>query len=223
MKRRTFIAGLGSAAAWPVVAQAQQAERVRLVGVLVPGAEDQVYQARVAAFRDGLAKLGWIEDHNLRIEVRFGGNDAGRIRAYAEELKSLGPDAVVTQSALATRAVQQQTRTIPIVITGAGEVTGALVKNIARPEGNTTGITNLFVSIGSKWLELLKQAAPNLAKVGYLYNAQFILGMGGGYYPSIEQGAGKLAVKTINIPYRDAVFTGCWPERSSQRSGGNEH
>jgi putative ABC transport system substrate-binding protein len=116
--------------------------------------------------------------------------------------------------------VQQQTRTIPIVITGAGEVTGALVKNIARPEGNITGITNLFVSIGSKWLELLK---PNLARVGYLYNAQFILGMGGGYYPSIEQGAGKLAVKTINIPYRDAVFTGCWPERSSQRSGGNEH
>ena len=109
MRRRTFIAGLAAAAAaWPLVARAQQAERVRLVGVLVPGAEDQVYQARVAAFRDGLAKLGWVEDHNLRIEVRFGANDAGRIRAYAKELTSLGPDAVVTQSALATRAVQQQ-------------------------------------------------------------------------------------------------------------------
>ena len=138
--------------------------------------------------------------------MRFGGNDPGRIRAYAEELKSLGPDAVVTQSALATRAVQQQTRTIPIVITGAGEVTGALVKNIARPEGNTTGITNLFVSIGGKWLELLKQAAPNLAKVGYLYNAQLNPGaIRGGYYSSIEQAAGKLAVKTITIPYRNTV------------------
>ena len=202
MKRRDFIAGLGSAAAWPVAARAQQAERY-------PGPKIRFIRP-VAAFRDGLAKLGWIEDHNLRIEVRFGGNDAGRIRAYAEELKSLGPDAVVTQSALATRAVQQQTRTIPIVITGAGEVTGALVKNIARPEGNTTGITNLFVSIGSKWLELLKQAAPNLARVGYLYNAQLTssaiaLPRMGGYYPSIEQAAGKLAVKTITIPYRDAV------------------
>ena len=108
MRRREFIAGLGGTAAWPVVGHAQRAERVRLVGVLVPGAEDQVYQARIAAFRDGLAKLGWVEDHNLRIEVRFGANDAGRIRAYAEELTSLGPDAVVTQSALATRAVQQQ-------------------------------------------------------------------------------------------------------------------
>jgi putative tryptophan/tyrosine transport system substrate-binding protein len=143
----------------------------------------------------------------LRIDVRFGGNDPGRIRAYAAELVSLAPDAVVTQSALATRAVQQQTPTIPIVITGAGEVNG-LVKNIARPEGNTTGITNLFYSIGSKWLELLKQAAPNLERVGFLYNTQFsnqLTAVIGAYHASVEEAAGKLAVKTMNIPYRDAV------------------
>ena len=214
MKRRTFIAGLGSAAAWPIVARAQQAERVRVVGVLVPGAEDQAYQARIAAFRDGLVKLGWVEDHNLRIEVRFGANDAGRIRAYAEELTSLGPDAVVTQSALATRAVQQQTRTIPIVITGAGEVSGAgqvagpLVKDIARPEGNITGITNLFYSIGGKWLELLKQGAPHLQRVGFIYNAQLTSQFTSAdccYQLSIDEAARQVAVKTIIIPYRDAV------------------
>jgi len=212
MKRRTFIAGLGSAAAWPVVAGAQQAERVRVVGVLVPGAQDQAYQARIAAFRDGLVKLGWIDGRNLRIEVRFGGNDAGRIRAYAEELTSLGPDALVTQSALATRAVQQQTRTIPIVITGAGEVTRAgqvaapLVKDIARPEGNITGITNLFYSIGGKWLELLKQAAPNLQRVGFVYNVQLSSQFGTCCYtPSIDEAARQVAVKPITIPYRNAV------------------
>jgi putative tryptophan/tyrosine transport system substrate-binding protein len=206
MRRREFVVGLGGAAAsstlWPVAARAQQAERVRRVGVLVPGTEDQVYQARIAAFRDGLAKLGWVEDRNLRIDVRFGGNDPGRIRAYAAELVSLAADAVVTQSALATRAVQQQTPTIPIVITGAGEVNG-LVKNIARPEGNTTGITNLFYSIGSKWLELLKQAAPNLERVGFLYNTQLsnqLTAVIGAYHPSVEEAAGKLAVKTMNIP-----------------------
>jgi hypothetical protein len=121
MRRREFIVGLGSAAACPVAARAQQGERVRRVGVLVPGAEDQAYQARIDAFRDGLAKLGWIEDRNLRIDVRFGGNDASRIRAYAMELTSLAPDAVVTQSGLVTREMQQQSRTIPIVITGAGD------------------------------------------------------------------------------------------------------
>jgi putative ABC transport system substrate-binding protein len=140
MRRREFIVGLGSAAAWPVVAQAQQGDRVRRIGVLVPGAEDQVNTARIAAFREGLAKLGWVADRKLRIDVRFGANNAGRIRAYAEELKSLAPDALVTQSRFATRALQQQTQTFPIVITGAGEVAGILVENIARPEGNITGI-----------------------------------------------------------------------------------
>jgi putative tryptophan/tyrosine transport system substrate-binding protein len=181
---------------------------VRRVGVLVPGAEDQAYQARIDAFRDGLAKLGWIEDRNLRIDVRFGGNDASRIRAYAMQLASLAPDAVVTQSALVTREMQQQTRTIPIVITGAGDVANGLVQNIARPEGNTTGITNLFWSIGGKWLELLKQAAPNLERVGYIYNARVVGSRGSEnccYYSSIEEAAGKLALKTINIPYRDTA------------------
>jgi putative tryptophan/tyrosine transport system substrate-binding protein len=208
MRRREFIAGIGSAAAWPVVVRAQQGERVRRVGVLVPGAEDQAYQARIDAFRDGLAKLGWIEDRNLRIDVRFGGNDASRIRAYAIELASLAPDAVVTQSGLVTREMQQQSRTIPIVITGAGDVANGLVQNIARPEGNTTGITNLFWSIGGKWLELLKQAAPNLERVGYIYNARVVGSLGSEnccYYASIEEAAGKLAVKTINIPYRDTA------------------
>jgi putative tryptophan/tyrosine transport system substrate-binding protein len=208
MRRREFIAGLGSAAAYPMVARAQQGERVRRVGVLVPGAEDQAYQTRIDALLDGLAKLGWIEHRNLRVDVRFGGNNASRIRAYAMELARLASDAIVTQSVLVTREVQQQTSTIPIVITGAGDVASGLVQNIARPEGNTTGITNLFWSIGSKWLELLKQAAPNVERVGYIYDTRVVSSRGREnccYYSSIEEAAGKLAVKTINIPYRDTV------------------
>jgi putative tryptophan/tyrosine transport system substrate-binding protein len=209
MRRREFIAGLGSAAASAVVpleARAQQVV-VRRVGVLVSGTEDQIYQTRIDAFRDGLAKLGWVEDRNLRIDVRFGGNDAGRIRAYATELVSLAPDAIVIQSTLATRAVQQQTRTIPIVITGVGDpLANGLVKNIARPEGNITGMTNLFSSIGSKWLELLKEAAPNVQRAGFIHNTVTDPLQGGpGYIPFIEEAARTFGIKAINLPYSDAV------------------
>jgi putative tryptophan/tyrosine transport system substrate-binding protein len=123
MRRREFIAGLGSAAAWPLAARAQQADRVRRVGVLAGAAEnDQGYQASIAAFREGLAKLGWVEGRNLRIELRFGAADADRFRAYAAELVSLAPDVIVAEGGAPTRALQQQTQTIPIVISPGGDV-----------------------------------------------------------------------------------------------------
>src|SRR5262245_45159159 len=139
IRRRGFITGLGGAAL-PAVARAQQGERLRRVGVLVAQSaeNDRAMQANIAAFRDGMAKLGWVEQRNLRIELRFGGGDAERVSAYAAELANLAPDAIVTQSAAATAAVQQQTQTIPIVITGVGgdPIGSGLVKSIARPEGN---------------------------------------------------------------------------------------
>jgi putative tryptophan/tyrosine transport system substrate-binding protein len=148
MRRREFITGLGGAAAWSCATRAQQAERVRHIGVLTNFTEgDQILQAYMTAFREGLTKLGWIEERSFRIELRFGGADADRFRAYAAELVNLAPDVIVTDSVAGTRAVKQQTRTIPIVITGAGDVVAnGIVKNVARPEGNTTGVTAFFVT-----------------------------------------------------------------------------
>jgi putative ABC transport system substrate-binding protein len=208
MRRREFITGLGGAAAWSCATRAQQAERVRHIGVLTNFTEsDQVFQAYMTAFREGLTKLGWIEERSFRIELRFGGADADRFRAYAVELVNLAPDVIVTDSVAGTTAVQQQTRTIPIVITGAGDVVAnGIVKNLARPEGNTTGVTAFFISFGGKWLALLKEAAPQIERVALIYNAQLVPDdRGYGYFPSIEDAARVLAVETIKIPYRNAV------------------
>ena len=172
IRRRDFITGLGSTAAWPVVARAQQGERMRRVGFLT--VVDDTGNPNLAFFlREELAKLGWAEGRNLRLEVRFGANDEDRIHAYAAELVGLAPDVIVSSGAAATRAVQEQTQMIPIVIMGAGDIfTNGFVKDLAHPEGNTTGISNLFNSIGSKWVELLKEAVPQLKRVGYIYNGR---------------------------------------------------
>jgi putative ABC transport system substrate-binding protein len=202
--RREFLAALGGTATWPLAAHAQPAERMRRIGVLT-AENDQTNQASIAALRDELAKLGWAEDRNLRVDLRFGGDDPDRFRAYAAELVSLAPDVILTAGGAATRALQQQTQTIPIVITGAGDPADTgVVKSLARPEGNVTGITNLYSSIGSKWLELLKEAAPRVERVALIYNPQ-VAAPGSGYIPSIEEAARVLTVKTIKTPYRDAV------------------
>jgi putative ABC transport system substrate-binding protein len=208
VKRREFITLLaGTVAVWPVTARAQQGERVRRIGIVLGGTDDQVTQAELTAFRQGLEGLGWIDDRNLRIDVRFGGGDPDRIRGYARELVGLAPEVIVTSSAAPTRAVQQQTQTIPIVITGVGDpVTNGIVKSLARPEGNITGVTNLYLSIGGRWLQLLKEAAPKVERVGLVYNARVLPNdTSYGYFPSIDEAAGALAVQAIRIGYHDAV------------------
>ncbi len=162
----------------------------------------------MAIFRDGLARLGWTEDRNLKIDLRFGGGDPDRIRALAAELVSLAPDLIVTGfgSLPATRAVQQQTQTIPIVFTGVGDpVTNGLVKSIARPEGNITGVTNLFNSMGGQWLELLKEAAPRIERVALINNGQLSSNDNYGGFDSIEEAARKLKVNAVRMPYRDGI------------------
>ena len=203
VRRRDFIAGLGGAAAWPLAVSAQQRERVRRVGVLNGSAleSDPTAQTPIAVYREGLAKLGWMEGRNLALDFRFGGGDGDRIRAYAAELVRLAPDAIVTITLAATLAVQEHTHTTPIIIAGAGDVaTNGLVRNIARPEANITGVTNLFGSIGGKWLELLKEAVPTLNRVSFL-------GKGGvsSYRSSIEVASHALSVQMIEIQYRSAV------------------
>jgi putative ABC transport system substrate-binding protein len=206
MQRRNFISLIGGAAAWPLAARAQQPERIRRVGILVGFSDaDQVRQVEIMAFRETLAKFGWLEGRNLRLDVRYGGADARRVHDLAVELVGLSPEAIVTASGAAMRAVQQQTQTIPIIISGAGdpEVIG-FIKNIARPEGNTTGITNLYASIGGKWLELLKQVFPALAKVALLYDPQLSTAPAA-YMPSAEEAAGMLGVKSARVAFHDTL------------------
>jgi putative tryptophan/tyrosine transport system substrate-binding protein len=189
MRRREFIAGLGSATAWPMVARAQ-GERVRRLGVASGFTEaDGVGQAYVAALKEGLAKLGWLEGRNLRVDIRWGGADPTLAHTYAAELVSLAPDVIVTVGGTMTRAVKQQTKTIPIVFALVGDPsTNSIVANIARPEGNLTGITNIYNTIAGKWLELLNEAAPSLKRVGLIYNPGLATDSAGfAYFPSIEE------------------------------------
>jgi putative ABC transport system substrate-binding protein len=204
MRRREFMAMLGTAAAWPLAARAQQGERVRRIGVLSVATEDDLsIQAPLATLRASLAQLGWVGGHNLQIDLRFGSEEPGRFRTYAAELVNLAPEAIITDSAATTRAVQEKTQTIPIVITAVGDpAVNGLVRSLAHPEGNITGITNLYSSIGSRWLELLKEAVPGIERVALVNNPQLLVA-GGSYLPAIEEAAQTLRIRTIEVPYRD--------------------
>jgi putative tryptophan/tyrosine transport system substrate-binding protein len=172
MKRREFIAGLGGVAALPVAAHAQQYDRMRRIGMLWPYAEgDPEANAWLATFREELEKLGWVEGRNVRIDHRWAALDEESVQRFARELVALQPDIILTQSTPNTAALLQQTRTIPIVLTQGTDPVGAgFVASLSRPGGNVTGFINLEASLGSKWLELLKQIAPRVNRVALLFN-----------------------------------------------------
>src|SRR5215831_16883354 len=170
--RREFIAALGGAAAWPLAARAQRGDRVRRIGVLTWGDEnDPAVKAYVSAFTQALAGLGWTDGRNVRMDVRWYGDDINRIPALAQELVGLQPDIIVTSSTPATAAVQGETRTIPIVFaTGGDPVATGIVPRLDRPSGNVTGFANLEGSLGGKWLELLSEIAPGLKRAAIMFN-----------------------------------------------------
>ena len=205
MRRREFIMLLGcAAAAWPLDVLAQQAEPVRRIGILWRGdATEGFVQVLQRALLDGLAKMGWIEGRNVRFELRYSGDAPDRVRKHAEELVGLGPDIIAASSYPVAQAVLQQTRTIPVVFMNVADpVAGGLLKNIARPEGNATGITSTYQSMGGKWLELLKEAAPRTARVALIFapenvNVQF--------FGVIDAAAEVLAVKVVRAPYRNTA------------------
>src|SRR6516162_630862 len=172
MKRRTFIAGLGSTAALPVVARAQQGDRVRRIGVLMAYEEnDPQTSARISAFTQGLAELGWTVGRNVRMDVRWFGDDINRIRALAQELVSLQPDIILTHTTAATVAVQRETRTIPIVFANVADpAASGIVARLNQPGGNTTGFAIYEASLGGKWLELLWEIAPGLKRAAFMFN-----------------------------------------------------
>ena len=152
MRRREFITLLSAAAAWPLAATAQQGERIRRIGVLLPAAADNaVYQTRMAAFLGGLQQLGWTDGRNVRIDTRWAAGDADLIRKYAGELIALGPDVVMAFSSAAVPPLQQVTRAIPIVFAIVADPVGAgYVESLARPGGNVTGFTSFEYVLGGK-------------------------------------------------------------------------
>jgi ABC-type uncharacterized transport system substrate-binding protein len=202
VKRREFITLLGATAAWPPAARAQQDEGIRRVGLLTTE-NDSVERPAIRAFREELAELGWVENRNLRIYLRVFGGDPSYIDTYAAELVSVAPDVIVSVTSAATKAVQQRTQAIPIVIAGVGDpLVNGIVRNVARPEGNTTGVTNLPAGISGKWLQLLKDVAPWVERVGIVYNARIAPDeQRFGYIRAVEGAAELFAIQTATLPF----------------------
>jgi putative ABC transport system substrate-binding protein len=172
MRRRDFIALLGgAAAAWPVGVHAQ--ERVRRIGVLMHTTpDDPESQARITALAQGLQEAGWVVGRNLRIEVRWASGDIARLRRDAQELVALGSEVLVSGVGPTTQALQSATRTVPILMAQSLDPVGAgMVKNLARPGGNTTGFTQFEYGLSAKWFEILKEVAPRIARIGVVRDA----------------------------------------------------
>jgi len=200
IRRREFVALLGGAAAWPLAARAQQGGRVRRIGVLVAGDDnDPVWKARLSAFTQALADLGWTDGRNLRMDLRWAGADINRMRALAQQFVGLQPDIIVTDSTASTIAVQRETRTIPIVFaTVADPVASGIVPRLDRPGGNVTGFVSNEASLGGKWFELLSEIAPGLKRVAFMFNPD--TAPVSVYMPSLETAARSLKLAPITAP-----------------------
>jgi putative ABC transport system substrate-binding protein len=205
MKRRTFIAGLGSAAAWPLAAWAQQVDRVRRIGVLmVLDENDPLMKAYLSTFTQALADLGSTDGRNMRMELRWGGGDDNRIPALAQELVGLQPDIILANATPTTIALQRETRTIPIVFTGVTDPVGlGLIAAYNRPGGNITGFGYLEASLGGKLLELLLEIAPGLKRAAIMFNPD--LPSVSDHMPSFETAARVLNVVPITAPVHSDV------------------
>jgi putative tryptophan/tyrosine transport system substrate-binding protein len=204
--RREFIAGLGAAAAWPAVARAQQGDRMRRIGVLMSGDEnDPVYKTRLYAFTQALAELGWTDGRNVRVDLRWASGDINRMRALAQELIGSQHDIILAGGTGATIALQRETRTIPIVfVTVSDPVASVIVPRLDHPGGNVTGFANLEASLGGKWLELLSEIAPpGLKRAAIMFNPD--TAPISTYLPSFETAAQSLKVEPITAPVRSDV------------------
>jgi putative ABC transport system substrate-binding protein len=205
MRRREFIALLGgTATAWPLAARAQQPERVRRIGVLMNLSSDNPEgQARNAAFLQGLQQLGWTDGRNVRIDYRWGASDPNRIRRYAAELVALAPDVILASGSPVIGALQQATRSVPIVFMQVVDPVGSgFVASMARPGGNVTGFAAYEFGISGKWLELLKEIAPKVTRVAVLRDP--ILTTAVGQFAAIQTAAPSFGVELSPVDVRDA-------------------
>jgi putative tryptophan/tyrosine transport system substrate-binding protein len=206
VRRRDFITLLGGAVtAWPLAARAQQAERVRRIGLLMASADDREGQARVTPLKEGLKELGWTDGRNIQIETRFGGGDAGRIRAHAAELVALAPDVLVGHATPGTRALRQATSSIPIVMVAVNDpVEQGFVSSLAHPGGNITGFALINFQMVGKWLEMLKEAAPGVSRAALMFNPD----TASTYYVylrSFEAEPRSIAVEVAEAPVRNTT------------------
>jgi putative ABC transport system substrate-binding protein len=205
VRRRKFLTLVGTAVAWPLAARAQQPDRMRRIGVLMGFAEsDREGQAFVAAFREGLQKLGWVEGRNIRIDFRWAASDVESMQRFAKELVALQPDLILSNNTPTTAALLQQTRIIPIVFASTVDPVGSgFVASLPRPGGNVTGFINMEDSMAGKWLELLKEIAPHVNRVAFLFNpatapfAEYFLN-------PFKAAARSFALEAIAAPVRDS-------------------
>src|SRR5712692_500194 len=203
MKRRKFITLLGGAAAWPIAVRAQQPGGMRRVGVLMAiAADNPIAPSRITAFAQGLQALGWTVGSNVRIDYRWATGDADRVR-YAAELVALAPDVILATAGSSVGALQQASRTVPIVfVTTVDPVGSGFVASLARPGGNATGFTSYEFSISGKWLELLKEIAPRVTRVAVIRDPTVPAGSGG--FAAIQTVAPSFGVELTPVGVRDA-------------------
>jgi putative tryptophan/tyrosine transport system substrate-binding protein len=204
MQRRDFLGVLSGVAAWPLAARAQQPERMRRIGVLMPlAADDPIARARVEAFLQGLQQFGWTDGRNVRIEYRWAVGDADRTRRDAAELVALAPDVIMVTSSLPTVALQQATRIVPIVFVLVADPVGAgIADNMARPGGNATGFTPFEFATAAKYLELLKEIAPGVRRVAVTEDATALGAIG--QLAAIRSAAPSFGVELSPFDGRDA-------------------
>jgi putative ABC transport system substrate-binding protein len=204
MRRREFIGLIGSiAATWPLTARAQQTEKMRRIGVLIGVENDSEGQARLAAFQKSMHDLGWSEGRDVQMDVRFTAGIADRARIYAAELIKLAPDVILANTSYVVAALQQQTTTIPIVFAQVVDpVSSGFVDSLARPGGNITGFVSLNFDMGAKWLEILKQIAPGVVRVGVLRDPA--TPGGSGQLGAIQAASSSFGVELKALDVRDA-------------------
>jgi putative ABC transport system substrate-binding protein len=204
VNRREFITLLGgAAAAWPMAARGQQDGRMRRIGALMNlAADDSESQVRVVAFAQGLSELGWTEGRNVRIDFRWAAGDVDRFRSHAAELVALAPDVILASASPGVGALQQVTRTVPIVFVTVVDPVGAgIVPNLARPGGNTTGFTLFEYAISGKWLEQLKEIAPGVTRVAVLRDSASPAGIG--QFAAIQSAASSLGTELVPLGGHD--------------------
>ena len=207
MQRRDFLGVLGGAAAWPLVARAQQPERMRRIGVLMPFSEtDAEGKLELAGFASRLQDLGWTAGRNLRIDYRWSAGNRELMQTLAKELTALQPDVLFSRSTPVTGALMKQTRTIPIVFAVVSDPVGeGFVTSLARPGGNATGFTNAESSLTGKWLGLLKEIMPSINRVAFIFDPKVAPGGGSYYTKLIQSAAPSFAVVPTAVPVHDAV------------------